>query len=124
MQGKSKLQPVVLAAFMFDNLPSQTPLGYSDVGLPENAAWQAGMSRHFLMTRTLAQLKTPEEQDYFALLTFPICMAHFLRTTPSVVTCLAQASEPLTTAQLVLPFIHVLGEKLEACMNFAALFDF
>ena len=122
VQGRSKLQSVVLAAFIFDSMPSRALLGYSDVGLPENVAWQAGMSRPVLITRTLAWLKTPEEQDYFAQHVFPICMAHFLRTTPSVVTCLAQPSEPLTTAQFVLPFIHVLGEKLEACMNFAALF--
>ena len=121
MQGVAKLQSDALIAFTYDTLPGQTPPNYSDVGLPENPAWQAGMSRHYLVTRTLSWLKTPEEQDYFAEHAFAICVAQFLRTTPSV---MALPSEPLAVAQLVLPYVYILVRLMKQCMTFAALFDF
>ena len=112
LQGLGKLLTDLFVAFARDKLPSWTPPGYSDIGLmPDHQYVQKASVLAVIMSSTWCVLM-PEDREYLALQALPICMAQL--STPELLACLAQPSEPLATIVEVLPFAHALGEQLDS----------
>lgn len=98
---------------MHDELPTQVPPGYSDVGLLDSRLAMKPQTtvQSVLMHCTWHLLEMPEGRSYFVQHALPSCTAHFLAVGPQLG---AQLIQPLSAAMSTLPFALPIGKRLEA----------